>query len=239
MSNKHGSDRSGLRQELGGAKPPPPPAEQARVEKVVPPPRKLVKLKHHESCQEVRQSSPATPKECTCEANLIWLAESGVKALERVVMQWNENELVDGVRKMVERKAELWKVDNGRDHWVTAPDRSALRKPEKKLLKLPPRWVCTRCGWAGRGSNISHRCDMAAVRRQQRLSSVAAALTYEQRMSGGYRLAIWKDADAIYHLVEEFVVDGKIVEMVEVDRDGNYNVIEGALLSAAVDGFDP
>jgi hypothetical protein len=237
-SNKHGSDRSGLRQELGGVKPPAPPAA-AKVERVVPEPRKVVKLKHHESCQEVRQSSPATPQECTCEANLVWLAESGVKPLERITMTWTESDLVEGTRKMVERKVELWKVDNGRHHEVTVPEKSALKRPVKRVLRLEPRWVCTRCGWAGRGSHISHRCDMAAVRRQQRLSSVAAALPFEQRTSGAYRLAIWKDADAIYHLVEELVVDAKVVEMVEIDRDGNYNVIEGALLSAAVDGFDP
>lgn len=239
MANQN-SNRNDLRSELGGQKPPPaPPADKSKVEKIVPAQRQLVQLKHHESCQEVRQSSPSTPKECTCEANLIWLAESGVKPLERVTMTWTEQDLVEGVRRPVERKAELWKVDTGRDHWVTVPDRTALRRPEKRMLKLPPRWVCTRCGWAGRGSAVSHRCDVAAVRRQTRLSSVASALTFEQRTSGAYRLAIWRDAEGIYHLVEELVLEGQVKAMVEVDRDGNYNVIEGALLSASVDGFDP
>lgn len=224
--------REELRRELGGA----PPADKAapqKVERVVPEKPKTVHLKHHDACPGLRN------KECTCEANLVWLAESGVKPLERITQTWVETEVVDGKKMAVPRTVELWRVDAGREHRTTVPGPSVTQKSLPKTIHLPPRWVCTACGWAGRGSEVSHRCDKAAVTRAARVASIASQLTPEQRVSGAYRLVIWQDTDLIYHLAEEYTVEGKVQALVEIDSDGSYSVIEGALLSAVVDRFAP
>lgn len=224
--------REELKRELGAGGPPekaPPP----KVEHVVAEKPKLVQLKHHDTCPGIRG------RECTCEANLVWLAESGVKPLERITQSWTEVEVVAEAKKTVHRTVELWRVDNGLDHVTTVPGKSITQKSIPKTIRLPPRWVCTGCGWAGRGSDVSHRCDKAAVARATRVASVSSQLTIEQRFSGAYRLVIWQDADLVYHLAEEYTVGGKVEALVEIDTDGNYSVIEGALLSAVVDRFAP
>lgn len=226
------TSRDELRRELGGL----PPSEKPpapKVERVVAERPKLVKLKHHDTCPGLRN------RECTCEANLVWLAESGIRPLERMTQTWVETELVDGKRMAVPRSVELWRVDNGRELRTTVPGPSVTQKSLPKTMQLPPRWVCTGCGWAGRGSDISHRCDKTAVARATRVATVASSLTPEQRVSGAYRLVIWQDADLVYHLAEEYASNGKVEALVEIDSDGNYSVIEGALLSAVVDRFAP
>ncbi len=224
--------REQLRQELGAGGPPPEKAP-AKLAPVVMEKPKLIKLHHHDTCPGLRN------RECSCEANLVWLAESGVKALERKTQTWVEVELVDGKKLAVPKTVELWRVDNGRDHMTTVPGRSITSKPVEKLVKLPPRWVCASCGWAGRGSDLSHRCDKTAVARATRIDSVAALLTSAERYSGAYRLVIWQDAELVYHLAEEYIVDGKVERLVEIESDGHFDVIQGALISGVVDRFAP
>lgn len=236
MANPN-SSREQLKKELTGAPPPTSIAmtTPAKVEKVIAEPRKEMKLRHHDMCPG-RRSNNITAYECSCEANLVWLAESGVKPLERKRFSFMEKD-AKGIESLIE--VELWRVDDGRELHTTVPDTTALRRPKAKLVKQPPRWICTRCGWGGRGSDISHRCDYAAVRRASRAASVASMLSHQERTSGAYRLAIWRDGEGLYHLAEEYVMNGQVKELIEIDVDGNYNVIEGALLSASVDGFDP
>lgn len=224
-------NREQLRRELSGDGP--PPAAPTIVERVVAEKPAVVTLHHHATCPGLRG------RECNCEANLVWLAESGVKPIERKVQTWIETSAVDGKKMGNPKSIELWRVDNGREYVTTVPGTSALKKPMPRTVKLPERWICTTCGWGGRGSNISHRCDIAAVARATRIASVSSMLTKEQRTSGAYRLVIWQDADLVYHLAEEYVADGKVERLVEIDSDGHYSVIEGALLSAVVDRFEP
>jgi hypothetical protein len=226
--------RENLRRELGGGGPPQPAEKPApKVERVMAERPKMVTQRHHDTCPGLRG------RECACASNLQWLVDEKVKPLERRKVSWEETVKVDGVPKVVERSIELWRLDDGKDWHTTVTGTSALKRPIPRTIKLPPRWVCTGCGWAGRGSDVSHRCDKAAVALAARAQSVAAALTAEQRFSGGYRLVIWQDSDLIYHLAEELVDDNKVKALVEIDSDGNYNVIEGALLSAVVDRFTP
>lgn len=140
-------------------------------------------------------------------------------------------------RGLVEVVAELWRVDDGKDKVVQrpAPSGSRTAPPITLTLRLEPRWICTRCGWGGRGKDISHHCDLTAVALSTRVATLADGLSEAEKRSGSLRLVIWKDSDDTYHLAEELVVDGKVMKTVERDKDGAYGVLEGALLSAVVD----
>lgn len=234
-------NREALRQELNpGSSPPPaapPPLAPAKVKVEA---QTLRTLRHHETCPGVRG------KECACAANLELVKDGTFKPLEKKEMTWKEpgklevtDELGNKSLKagLVEKSATLWRVDNGIEVERTKPNPSGSRtaKPITVMEALPPRWVCTRCGWGGRGTSVSHRCDVAAVALATRVATLADGLTDEQKTNGELRLVLWRDVDGIYRLAEELVRDGRIVKTVERDRDGAYGVIEGAVLSAVVD----
>lgn len=225
------ASRSALREELSGQPPPAPPEPPV----VVAPPPEVKTLRHHDTCPGIRG------KECTCAANLGLIRGGEYKPLEQKFCTWSEptklvgddGQVKSGLRAM---KAELWRVDDGRiETVIKANPTSSTAKPIRVEMQLDPRWVCTRCGWAGRGKDISHRCDVAAVQLATKVATLADGLSDEERFSGNLRVAFWRDVDGVYHVIEELIRDGKVVKMAERDRDGAYGVVEGALLSAAVD----
>jgi len=232
------TSRPHLRKELSGEpglmSDPKEGVEKGLPTMLSPPAPTLRNLKHHEMCPGIRG------KECTCAANLAHLKEGAFTALEKKKVDWKEPGILDtpeGKRQgIVTVSAELWRLDDGRSEWVTRVNPNSPRqKPIEVEVKLPPRWLCTRCGFSMRGDDVSHRCDNAAVALATRVSSLADGLTPEEMESGVVRLVLWRDKDKYYHLAEELVRDGKVERMLERDKDITYGVIEGAMLAAAVD----
>lgn len=191
-------------------------------------------LQHHDTCPGIRG------RECMCAANLKLVRDGTYAALEKKTNEWVEatRMLVDGeVRSGLKPvMAELWRVDDGRSEFLMRPNPMSHRAPAIRVeTRLDPRWVCTRCGWASRGTALSHRCDPSAVALSVRTLTLASGLSKERIHSGDLRVAFWRDVDGLYHVVEELIENGKVVKTVERDSDGAYGVVEGALLSAAVD----
>lgn len=238
--------REALRAELGGIAPPPAPAAIRKPAVAMQRPE-VVTLKHNDRCPALRDD------ECTCASNLQWLVEKNIEPLERKEQVWTETvehkakldgrgNVVEAARtEQVEKRIELWKVDKGRPIIKTIPavTGSATSGQIRKPVQLPPRWVCTGCGWAVRGSNVSHRCDKAAVALATRQQTIAELLTTEQRFGGGYRLIIWRDQDQKYHVGEEYVEDGRVVKIVELSATESYDEMEGVLLNEFVERFSP
>lgn len=205
-----------------------------------------VTLKHNDRCPALRND------ECTCAANLQWLADSGTKAIEVKVQEWVEviehRESVDAKGKVTPRhtteiphRIELWKVDGGKSilKMVPAVTGSTGGRQLEQRQQLPPRWVCTSCGWACRGSAVSHRCDKAAVSLATRQQTLAELLTPEQRFNGQYRLIIWRDQDQKYHVGEEFIEEGRVVKAVTLWTGELYDEMEGVLCNEIVERFAP
>lgn len=237
-----------LRSQLGGdpdlVKRPPPAA--TKVEPITVQQSVIRKLPHNDRCPFMRGG------ECACEANLQWLVDADVKPLERLVQEWDEHvpvpakadnkgRVTPAHTEIIPHKVELWRVDDGKPitRTIPAPSGSLTAPPLVRKERLPERWMCTSCGWAGRGSDVSHRCDKAAVARATRKASVSEMLTGAERMSGRYRLTLWKDQDQNFHLGEEYVEGDKVVTHVEIMKDDAYDVIMGELLSAIVDRLIP
>lgn len=227
--------REALREELSPNAPPPapPPPEAPKLAVSAPVIRTLT---HHDTCPGIRG------RECSCAANLELVRSGGYTALEVKSVEWKEQTRIknnDGIVRsgLKTVKADLWRVDDGIEVQRTrpAPSGSKTAPPITVTEQLPARWVCTRCGWAGRGTNISHVCDLASVALATRVQTLAEGLTDEEKRSGELRIVIWKDPEDIFHIAEELVKDGRVVKTVERDRDGAYGVVEGALLSAVVD----
>jgi hypothetical protein len=235
--------RDALRRELSGGQQPPAPVLPTGSKPPVAIQQPItVTMKHNDRCPALRGH------ECACAANLEALAK--LKPLERVTQEWVEifpvPETVDATGKRVAahqlqkpHKVELWKVDAGRwvEKTVPAVTGSLTAKPLRKNVQEPPRWVCTTCGWAGRGSNVSHRCDKTAVALATRQLTIAEMLTREQRFSGAYRLVLWRDQDQKYHLAEEFVDQGQVVKTVELYGTESWDEFEGVILAETVDRF--
>lgn len=234
--------RDSLRQELSGQKPPPPVLPTGSKPVVALQMPVTVTLKHNDRCPAIRGY------ECACASNLEALTK--LKPLDRVTCEWVEvtpvPAKVDAKGKISPahelrkaHKVELWKVDAGR--WVekTVPSvtGSLTAKPMLKRIQEPPRWVCTTCGWAGRGSDVSHRCDKTAVALATRQQTVAEMLTREQRFSGAYRLVLWRDQDQKYHLAEEYIDNGQVVKTVVLHGTESYDEFEGVILGELVDRF--
>lgn len=234
--------RDALRRELSGQPPPAAlPTTSAKPAIAVQQPI-TVTMKHNDRCPALRGS------ECACLANLEAITK--LKPLDRVTQEWVEvipvPESVDAKGKRVpahelrkQHKVELWKVDGGRwvEKSVPAVTGSLTAKPIMRRLQEPPRWVCTACGWAGRGSDVSHRCDKTAVALATRQQTIAEMLTREQRFSGAYRLVMWRDQDQKYHLAEEFIEQGQVVKTVELFGTESWDEFEGVILGETVDRF--
>lgn len=231
--------RDALRQELSGGKPPPAAAVKPAVALQTP---ITVTMKHNDRCPALRGH------ECACASNLEALTK--LKPLDRVTQEWIEiipvAETVDAAGKRhpahelrKPHKVELWKVDAGRwvEKTVPAVTGSLTAKPILRRIQEPARWVCTTCGWAGRGSDVSHRCDKTAVALATRQQTVAEMLTREQRFSGAYRLVLWRDQEQRYHLAEEFVENGQVVKTVLLHGTESYDEFEGVILGELVDRF--
>lgn len=245
MTTEAEKSRAALRDELSGNPPALPPPSSAITRPAVELQKPItITKKHSDRCPELRG------QECACAANLVWLGSGAVKPLERVTQEWVESipvrEAVDakGVRTPAHtltkpHKIELWKVDAGRTRLVMKPavTGSLTAKPIQTSVRDPERWVCTACGWAGRGSNPSHRCDKTAVALATRQQTVAEMLTREQRFSGAYRLVTWRDQNQKYHLAEEFVEDGQVVKTVLLFSTESWDELEGAYLGEMVDRF--
>lgn len=234
--------RDALRRELSGQKPP------ALLPTISPKPTVAlqqpitVTMKHNDRCPGLRGH------ECACAANLEALTK--LKPLERVVQEWVEitpvPQSVDAKGKVVAphelrkpHRIELWRVDNGRwvEKMVPAVTGSLTAKPIRKNVQEPPRWVCTSCGWAGRGSQVSHRCDKTAVALATRQQTIAEMLTPEQRFSGAYRLVLWRDQEQRYHIAEEFIDNGQVVKTIVLHGTESYDEFEGVILGELVDRF--
>lgn len=234
--------RDSLRRELTpGQQPPVLPAISAKPVVPLSPPL-TVTMKHSDRCPGLRGH------ECACAANLESLAK--LKPLDRVTQEWVEvipvPETVDakGVRSPAHElrkphKVELWKVDVGRwvEKLVPAVTGSLTAKPILRRVQEPARWICTTCGWAGRGSDVSHRCDKTAVSLATRQLTIAEMLTREQRFSGAYRLVLWRDQDQKYHLAEEYIEQGQVVKTVALHGTESYDEFEGVILGELVDRF--
>lgn len=231
--------REALRKELGGKTITAPAAVIVPPVKVEQP--ELATQQHSDRCAKIRGG------ECNCAANLETLAE--LTPLERSVqkhVEWvdvpsrvENGKVIPASKRPVEHTIELWRVDDGKDHTRTIPHPSGSPKapPFPITERLPPRWICTKCGWGGRGSNVRHRCDKTASSLATRQKSISEMLTREQRFSGAYRLVMWRDQDQKYHLAEELVEAGKVVKTVELYADEGYDVFEGILLNETVDKF--
>lgn len=243
--------REALRAELGGIAPPPAPAAIRKPVVAIQKPE-VVTLKHNDRCPALR-GTEAQGFECTCAANLQWLVEKNIEPLERKKQSWVEpvrhaaevddrgNVKTPAREEQVEHVVELWRVDKGRaiTKQIPAVTGSTGGRQITKQELLPPRWVCTSCGWAVRGSHVSHRCDKAAVALATRQQSISELLTRSQRFSGEYRLIIWRDQDQRYHVGEEFVEEGFVVKIVELAATESYDEMEGVLLNEFVERFSP
>lgn len=243
MSNNEPQSRAALRTELSGRPPAQPSAPVSKPAIEVQRPI-MVSMKHNDRCPALRGH------ECACAWNLEWLTTTKVKPLDRLTQEWVEiipvPQTVDAKGKVVAahqlnrpHKVELWKVDTGRTRLVMKPavTGSLTAKPIQTTVKDPERWVCTACGWAGRGSNVSHRCDKAAVAQATRQQTVAEMLTREQRFSGAYRIVVWRDQDQKYHLAEEYIEAGQVVKTVELHATESWDEFEGVILGEMVDRF--
>jgi hypothetical protein len=231
--------RPNLRNELSPKTPPHEAPEAPKLAVKVDAPV-IATLRHHDTCPGIRG------RECSCAANLELIKNGTYRAKEKLKAEWMEPTKLETINELglkevksglTPMSAWLWRVDDGIDVDRQRPNPSGSRtaKPITITEHLPPRWVCTNCGWGGRGDDIGHRCDVAAVRLARRVTTLADNLSPEQRRDGRLRLVIWKDANDVYHLGEELLEDGRIVKTVERDSDGGYDVLLGAINSAIVD----
>lgn len=235
--------REALRNELSGIKPAPALPTGSKLPAIELQKPITVTMRHNDRCPALRS------QECTCAANLEALTK--LKPLERRTCEWVEvipvpqsidkatGKLIAAHELRKPHKVELWKVDNGRvvERTVPAVTGSITAKPILRRIQEPPRWVCTSCGWAGRGSDVSHRCDKTAVALATRQQTIAEMLTREQRFSGAYRLVVWRDQEQKYHLAEEYIENGQVVKTIALHDTESYDEFEGVILSELVDRF--
>jgi len=169
-----------------------------------------------------RRHMPECPaqreEECSCPANLHSMPPP------------KEVAEVSGVK--------IVRVDDGKTIERTFADPQGNGRVVKRDVFLEPRWICTVCGGSYRVPHLlGHACDPAFLLWKDRRPPANAQITAEQRYSGALRLAIWRDATGMNHLIEMIVLDGKVIYERERSTDGDYLVIEGALSDAVVEEF--
>lgn len=185
-------------------------------------------------------------KECACRDNLKALADGRLKELEKIECAFNNVVLQGGGRgapatETIERKtATLVRVDDGRKVSKVVPDPVSAQNPPITIWSMePPRWICLSCALSMRGTDISHRCEEWRVTKVQAPPSLDQSIPPETKFGGQYRLTVWRDRAGDYHLGEEVVVGGRVVEERAIAGPEAWNVIEGAVLDAAVNKLSP
>lgn len=171
-------------------------------------------------------------KECSCRALLSALATEKLPELERKPMRWMENGIL--------RNADLVRVDNGREVLKVIPDPiSQTAKPITVSIHEPPRWVCLQCASSMRGTDLDHHCDPAVKAKAQAPLALSKQLPPDVKFGGAYRLTLWRDRQGEYHIGEEVVVGGKVIEERHLVGPESWNVIEGAMLDHADSRLTP
>lgn len=212
---------------------------------------------HKNDCPELRAG------ECNCPANLRQLppALETVKPnaprfehLKLVASKLEErflagervgDELQDAKRKALEfakhADIEVVRVDNGKLVERERPNPiSKNSKPIRMTEELPPRWICTSCGWSIRGVGVdAHICDPSALLWKARPLSLVLTISPDKRWNGGFRLSIWRDVAGRYHLSEQILDGDRVIEDREVLVEDFYPAIEGALNDKLVEDFSP
>lgn len=181
-------------------------------------------------------------KECGCRDNLRALESKELKVLESKTTEWSTvvHHKKPKEPTIVRETAVLVRVDDGRTVSKTVPDPlSQTAKPITVTSREPPRWVCTACAASMRGTDIDHHCDDAVKNKAQRPIGLERTLPADVRFGGGYRLVLWRDRAGEYHLGEEVVAGNRVVEERHLYGPDAYNIIEGALLDAAVTKLAP
>lgn len=177
--------------------------------------RAALKSRHMPDCPVHRES------ECACPANLAVLPPP-----------------LEAVRH---GDVELIRVDNGYNYMAETqdPTTSAARLVTVERF-MPPRWICTSCGAAWRTMAIvGHQCDPSLLLWRARPMPLSLSISAKRRVSGDYRVSIYRDAQGQYHL-EELVFEGeKVVARREVSIDPDYLVIEASLGDLMVSEFSP
>ncbi len=191
-------------------------------------------------------------KECGCRENLRVLKAGGYSVLEEKKMNWvrtvyrkaTAEEMAAGQRKPVAvemtESATVVRVDDGRTVIRMIADPLSPRLPPIQLATHePPRWICTSCAMSVRGTDLDHQCDDAVKAKASKPIGLERSIPLDVRFGGSYRLTIWRDQGGDYHLGEEVVADGRVVEERHLYGPETYNVIEGAILDAAVNKLTP
>ncbi len=182
-------------------------------------------------------------KECGCRDNLRALRMGELKELEEKHCAWTtkvwRKKPLEPLE--VQEKARLVRVDEGRQVARVIPDPLSphLNKPITVFDFQPPRWICVDCAASMRGTDIDHHCDDAVKNRAQRPIGLERMLAPEVRFGGAYRLILWRDRAGEYHLGEQVVAGERVVEERHLYGPDAYNIIEGALLDAAVTKLAP
>lgn len=196
-------------------------------------------------------------KDCSCRDNVRALDKEELPHLEEKRVEWDvstwrkpsvrEAQEKPGVRSIEVKKrqvATLVRVDDGKVVTKLIPDPVAPHS--KKLIEveeqLPPRWVCSDCARSMRSVTadaISHRCDDADLQKANAPVALARSIPADVRFGGAYRLTIWRDRQGEYHLGEEVVVNGKVLEERAIAGPESFDTIEGAVLDAAVNKLAP
>lgn len=175
--------------------------------------------------------------ECSCRAVFDEVAAAeGKGELERRLFRWSENAVLkDGLMVGgIVRDAVMVKLDNGRERRQQIADPiSAQNPPITITVQDPPRWVCTSCALSLRGNGIDHRCDPATLMKVRAPRALSRQLSPDVKFGGAYRLFLFRDREGAYHLGEEVVLAGRVVEERPIAGPESYNTIEGALLDAA------
>lgn len=124
------------------------------------------------------------------------------------------------------------------------PDRMALVDKGDPKAKLPnlrqPRWVCIGCGWAGRGTDVTHTCDTSVLARMKRVPSLSEYLSAEDLFSGRYFLGFFRDSMDEYTIFEQYFdpVTKKTERNVLQEKIG-FHELSGAIENHTVDCFSP
>lgn len=191
-------------------------------------------------------------KDCGCRDNLRALADGELETIETVTCRWmvrtfrgpTAEERAKGLRSVPvekEQTAELVRVDGGKT--VTRLVQDPVSSTSKKMVEvedyLPARWICLACAMSFRGTDFDHRCDDADLARVNKPIGLEKTITAETRFGGGYRITCWRDANGDYHIGEEVVVAGRVVEERKVYGPEPFNVIEGAFLDAVSTKLSP
>lgn len=145
------------------------------------------------------------------------------------------------IKASLDSHSSLIRVDDGKEWEKTIPDAKLhqLRAHDTiTTVRQPPRWVCTKCGWAQRGSGVSHRCDPAALIKAKQKLGLAHRASAADRLDGNYRLTVRKLANGDFQMGEELVVDGRVIEEAPIGEPEGWSVMESKLAVELTDRFE-